>query len=81
MGKSVRRNKQMKDKQEIIEQLEVLMSKHTNLNEFKITELLTIRNIIRDNELKEFDKVLQIVQRHIDNRFTQFELAYKSGVL
>ncbi|EJI1278261.1 hypothetical protein NDZ80_001618 [Vibrio vulnificus] len=71
----------MKNKQEIIAQLEVLMSKHTNLNEFKITELLTIRNIIRDNNLQAFDKVLQIVQRHIDTRFTAYELAYKSGVL
>ncbi|ELI0612284.1 hypothetical protein Q8V59_004210 [Vibrio vulnificus] len=71
----------MKDKQEIIAQLETLMNKHTNLNKFKITELLTIRNIIRDNNLQAFAKVLQIVQRHIDTRFTQFEMAYKSGVL
>ncbi|EHU9517338.1 hypothetical protein KZY93_000661 [Vibrio vulnificus] len=71
----------MKNKQEIIAQLETLMNKHTNLNEFKITELLTIRNIIRDNNLQAFDKVLEIVQRHVDNRFTQFEMVYKSGVL
>lgn len=73
--------KQMKHKQEIIAQLEVLMSKHTNLNEFKITELLTIRNTIRDHKLTDFEKVLEIVQRHVDNRFTQYEMAYKSGGL
>ncbi|EKO5175870.1 hypothetical protein P0J00_003452 [Vibrio vulnificus] len=71
----------MKDKQEIIAQLETLMNKHQSLNEFKITELLAIRNIIRDNKLQEFGKVLEMVQQHIETRFTQFEMAYKSGVL
>ncbi|KQA34795.1 hypothetical protein XV74_17715 [Vibrio cholerae] len=66
--------------QEIIQKLETLINKHSNLNDFALIDLLTIRNLIRDNNLTQFDKVYEIVSKAINSRFTQFELSHKSGV-
>ncbi|EJL6615463.1 hypothetical protein NTE16_004006 [Vibrio mimicus] len=66
--------------QEIIQKLETLINKHSNLDEFKLVDLLTIRNLIRDNNLTQFNAVLSIVSKTIAYRFTQFELSRKSGV-
>ncbi|TXX49222.1 hypothetical protein [Vibrio cholerae] len=66
--------------QEIIQKLETLINKHSNLDEFKLVDLLTIRNLIRDNNLTQFNAVLSIVSKAINSRFTQFELSRKSGV-
>ncbi|PAS39883.1 hypothetical protein CGT68_17830 [Vibrio cholerae] len=66
--------------QEIIQKLETLINKHSNLDEFKLVDLLTIRNLIRDNNLTQFNTVLGIVSKVINSRFTQFEMSRKSGI-
>ncbi|EJM1555555.1 hypothetical protein NN136_003386 [Vibrio cholerae] len=66
--------------QEIIQKLETLINKHSKLDEFKLVDLLTIRNLIRDNNLTQFNAVLSIVSKTINSRFTQFEMSRKSGV-
>lgn len=68
--------------QEIIQKLETLINKHSKLADFKLVDLLTIRNLIRHNNLTQFNKVYEIVSKTINSRFTQFEfeMSRKSGI-
>lgn len=51
-----------------IEKLQQLIDPSIKANDYPLITLLHIRNIIRDNNLEKFQKLLEVIQHEINTR-------------